>query len=359
MKIKISWMLLVLLVAVQTGFVPRHPEPENILGTGKQPDICVDKNGTIKLTYGAGNQIYYASSADNGQTFSKPLAIGTLNKLSLGMGCGPQVASTQNFTFITAVNIAGNIFTYSLAHKQNAAWGKPVMVNDADTVAKEGFVAVAAGAQNNAFAVWLDMRADNQNKIYGARSQDGGRTWQKNQLIYRSPDKTVCQCCKPGIIADNQGNVHIQFRNWLLGNRDLHLISSADHGRTFGAAQKLGQGLWPLKGCPMDGGDLAAEASGKVTTVWRRESDIYLARPGEPEEKLGPGKTPTIVQTALGAAIAWQHEGNILILAPHSAAATSLGKGNFPKLALLPDGQQVVCAYERDGQILTRVVALK
>ncbi len=47
-------------------------------------------------------------------------------------------------------------------------------VNDADTVAKEGFVAVAAGVNNNAFAVWLDMRTDNQNKIYGACSTDGG-----------------------------------------------------------------------------------------------------------------------------------------------------------------------------------------
>jgi len=355
-----KWRVLaVLLLVVLTGFVPLDLVPETILGTGKQPDICVDKNGTIKLTYGAGNQIFYASSTDGGQTFSKPTAVGTLTKLSLGMGCGPQVAATKDFTFITAVNNKGNIYTYSLASKKDAVWEKPVPVNDADTVAKEGFVAVAAGAQNNAFAVWLDMRADNQNKIYGARSADGGRTWKKNQLIYRSPDQTVCQCCKPNIIADAKGNVHVQFRNWLLGNRDLHLISSADQGLTFGPAQKLGRGSWPLKGCPMDGGDLAADATGKVITVWRRESSIYLASPGEPEIKLGPGKIPTMVATPQGPAVVWQQEGNIVLLAPNTAKTTNLGKGTFPKLALLPNGRQAVCAYERDGQIVTKVVALK
>jgi len=347
------------MVTVQTSFVPLNSELENILGTGKQPDICVDKNGTIKLTYGAGDQIYYTYSMDNGQTFSKPAVVGTLARLSLGMGCGPQVATTNDFTFITAVNAKGNIFTYSLASKNDAGWGKPVRVNDADTVAKEGFVAVAAGNNNNAFAVWLDMRADNQNKIYGARSEDGGRTWKKNQLIYRSPDKTVCQCCKPNIIADAAGNVHVQFRNWLHGNRDLHLISSADYGQTFGPAQKLGWGSWPLKGCPMDGGDLAADATGKVTTVWRRESEIYLAPPGEPEIKLGTGKTPTIVQTAQGPAVVWQHEGNIVFWAPAAAKTIDLGKGAFPKLALLPNGQQAVCTYERDGQIIAKILAVK
>jgi len=348
-----------LLVLIQTSFVPINTEPENVLGTGKQPDICVDKNGAIKLTYGAGNQIYYTTSVDGGVTFSDPTVVGTLTKLSLGMGCGPQVAATQDYTFITAVNTKGNIFTYALGNKKDAVWRKPVPVNDADTVAKEGFVAVAAGAHNNAYAVWLDMRADNQNKIYGARSRDGGRTWQKNQLIYRSPDTTVCQCCKPNIIADAKGNVHVQFRNWLLGNRDLHLISSADHGQTFGPAQKLGRGSWPLKGCPMDGGDLAADAAGSVTTVWRRESNIFLAPPGKPEIKLGAGKTPTIVQAAQGPAVVWQHEGNLVFLAPNAAEITDLGKGAFPKLALLPDGLQAVCAYERDGQIVTKVVALK
>jgi len=356
---KSRWQITaVLLVIFLTGFNFFDPEPDKIIGTGKQPDINVDKNGTVQVTYGAGNQIYFISSTDEGKTFSEPTLVGTLNKLSLGMGCGPQLTSTQDFTLITAVNTKGNIYTYSLARLKNAVWGKPRLVNDADTVAKEGFVAVAAGAKNNAFAVWLDERTDKQNKIYGARSQDGGQTWQKNQLIYRSPDKTVCQCCKPNIIADAKGNVHVQFRNWLQGNRDLYLISSADGGQTYGPAQKLGLGSWPLHGCPMDGGDLLADAAGRVTTTWRRENDIYLAPAGEPEIKLGAGKTPVLVQTPHGLATMWQYEGNILFLSPTATQPKNLGKGAFPKLALLRNGRQVIGAYERDGQVIIRIIPL-
>jgi hypothetical protein len=29
----------------------------------------------------------------------------------------------------------------------------------------------------NAFAVWLDLRGNKRNKIYRAKSNDGGKTW--------------------------------------------------------------------------------------------------------------------------------------------------------------------------------------
>ena len=62
---------------------------------------------------------------------------------------------------------------------------------------------------------------------------------------------------------------------------------------------------------------------------------------------------------------AWQEDRQLFVFGNGGSAAnashfiTDLGKGAFPKLALLPDGLQAVCAYERDGQIVTKVVALK
>ncbi len=103
----------------------------------------------------------------------------------------------------------------------------------------------------NAFAVWLDLR-DKHNKIFGAKSTDGGKTWGKNIMIYASPDTTVCECCKPSVVMKGN-NIYVMFRNWLNGNRDLHIIQSTDIGLNFGQAQKLGAGSWTLNGCPMDG----------------------------------------------------------------------------------------------------------
>ena len=337
----------------QTGFAPSGPNAEVIIGTGKQPTIGVSQAGEIKITYGAGNVIYYVTSKDQGQTFSKPTTVATLPKLNLGMGCGPQIAATKDFTLITATTRAGDIYACSLPADQTA-WQKPVKINDADTVAKEGFVAVTAGTGNNVFAVWLDMRGNNQNKIYGARSINGGRTWQPNQLIYQSPDTTVCQCCKPAVTTDAKGNVYVQFRNWIHGSRDLHLVSSGNQGRSFGPAQKLGAGTWSLKGCPMDGGDLAVATDGTVTTVWRREQNIYLAKPGQPEVLIGMGKTPTLAETPAGPAIAWQYQGEIVFRGPKSAERINLGKGSFPQLTLLPYAKTAVCVFERDGQVVVK-----
>jgi Neuraminidase (sialidase) len=108
-----------------------------------------------------------------------------------------------------------------------------------DTVAKENLMALSADGQN-AFAVWLDLR-DKHNKIFGAKSSDGGKTWGKNIMIYASPDTTVCECCKPSVVIKGN-NVYGLFRNWLNGNRDLHIIQSTDGGLNFGQAQKLGTG---------------------------------------------------------------------------------------------------------------------
>jgi hypothetical protein len=50
---------------------------------------------------------------------------------------------------------------------------------------------------------------------------------------------------------------------------------------SFATAVKLGRESWPLAGCPMDGGDVAFDANGELVTIWRRDTDVFLARPGQ------------------------------------------------------------------------------
>ncbi len=105
---------------------------------------------------------------------------------------------------------------------------------------------------------------------------DGGRTWSKNIRIYASPDGTICQCCDPSLAIDQQGVIHVMWRNVLSGSRDFYLAESKD-GEHFGAARKVGEGTWKLDACPMDGGGMAFDR-GRIVTVWRRESEIFFDR---------------------------------------------------------------------------------
>ena len=99
---------------------------------------------------------------------------------------------------VTACTSQGNIYSYYL---ENKVWKPGERVNDADTVAKEGLMALN-GDGENFFAVWLDIRNNNEKgqQVFGAKSDDGGRSWQKNILVYASPDELFVNAANPPLL---------------------------------------------------------------------------------------------------------------------------------------------------------------
>ena len=322
-----------------------------LIGQGQMLNVTNDSKGNIHLVFGSGDSIMYSSSSDQGKSFSKPSLIAVLPKLAASAMRGPQIAAAANGLMIIACNKDGDIFSYNMPDGNK--WQLSGKVNDIDTVAKEALMALAADGQT-AYAVWLDLR-DRHNKLFGARSTDGGKSWSKNIMIYTSPDKTVCECCKPSVELKGK-NVFVMFRNWLNGSRDLYLITSADAGATFGQAQKLGYGSWPLNGCPMDGGDLAIHKNGNVQTIWRRESKIYECEPGKKEIQLGEGRNCTIESVNGKSIYAWILNGEVIIMIP-DGTKESLGKGSSPVLTTA-DTEQVICVWTKEKQIHAAVVRL-
>jgi hypothetical protein len=292
----------------------------------------------------------YSYSSDESKTFATPVLISQLQGLAASHTRGPQIAFTAYGLLVTACTNSGNIFSY----KTDALgkWYQTSRVNDVDTVAKENLMALAADG-NNAFAVWLDLR-DRHNKIYGASSTDGGKTWSRNKLVYASPDATVCECCKPSV-AIKGNNVYVMFRNWLKGNRDLYLIRSTDKGKTFGNAEKLGDGSWALNGCPMDGGSLAIDRKGIPQTVWNRKGTIYACEPGKNETELGKGRSCTL-ETVNGKNIyAWVENGEVVVLKPSGKEIS--GKGQLPVIKAISD-DHVLCVWENEKQIHKALIEL-
>lgn len=321
---------------------------------GQMPALAKDASNNIQLVYGSGDSLMYTYSTDKGNSFSAPVLIDTLQGLVASATRGPQITATRNGIAIIAVNNAGNIFSF--IKDASDKWIRTAQVNDVDTTDKEGFLGLSSDGENNLFAIWTDLRDDKHNKIYGARSTDGGKTWNKNILVYKSPDSTVCECCKPSV-AMQGSNVYVMFRNWLNGNRDLYLIQSADGGNSFGQAQKLGKGNWRLNGCPMDGGGLAVAANGAVQTVWRRQNKIYVAAPGTMEKEIGEGKGCNI-ETANGKNIyAWTDDnGDVVCLLP-DGTKMNVGKGSLPVLKSISDNG-VICIWQHENEIKSALLRL-
>ena len=322
-----------------------------VIANGQMPDLVKDKNDHLHLVYGVGDSIMYTSSSDKGISFSSPSLVDVLPGLFSFATRGTQVSATDHGVIITACTSKGNIYSY---YKEDGKWKHGARVNDVDTVAKEGLMALSADG-GNAFAIWLDLRGNKRNKIYGAKSNDGGKTWSENQLIYTSPDTTVCECCKPSVVM--KGNhVYVMFRNWLNGNRDLYLIQSSNGGASIGHAQKLGSGSWKLNGCSMDGGSLAISQNGEIQTVWRRKNTIFAAIPGEPEKEIGVGRYCALEIVNNRNIYTWTEKEEVVLMNSNGEKKV-LGKGSQPVIKAL-DTDHVICVWENEKQIHASVVEL-
>ncbi len=243
---------------------------------------------------------------------------------------------------------------------------QPVVLNDVKDAAREGLHGFAAGPGNVLFAVWLDLRKDESSeggtKLYGTISRDGGKTWEKNQRVYASPEGTICQCCHPSVAIDAKGFLYVMWRNALKGSRDLYYTASMDGGKTFAPAQKLGHGTWTLNACPMDGGEMTTVATGQIHSVWRRQGEIYAAVPGKQEEELGKGRNPVIAYGRHGRYVAWDdtESKQAVFLSPGMLKPAPLGvQSQFVDLVTSSAGK-VVAAWEetRGEQKVVRVQVL-
>jgi BNR repeat-like domain len=321
----------------------------SIVSKGQMPNAASDDAGRLHLVFGNGDSIMYSSLIYHGKLFSNPVLVSILPELNASHMRGPQIAATSNGLTIIASNNKGDIFSYKKNNSGN--WQLTGKVNDVDTVAKEGLMALK-GDGDLLYAVWLDLR-DKHNKIFGARSMDGGQHWSKNIMVYASPDSTICECCKPSVVVKDNA-VFVMFRNWLNGNRDLYLIRSNDGGLTYDNAEKLGNGSWALNGCPMDGGGLAV-SDNKVQTVWNRQGKIYACEPGKQEKEIGEGRDCTLETIDGKNVYAWTEKGMVVCLLPQ--IKKSLGKGKSPVLKSTSKGS-VMCIWENENEIHSILLTL-
>jgi hypothetical protein len=311
---------------------------------GKEPQMAAAPDGTVALAYGSDTKIYVAVSKDRGQTFSAPVLVAEPKVLQLNRHRGPRVAVAGNALVVNAV-ADGDLMSWRSVDG-GKTWSKGVRVDSVPTAAREGLHTLASDGHGNLFAAWLDLRKAGT-QLYGAWSRDGGATWQRDQLLYASPDGTICTCCAPATVFDERGGVDLMFRNAVGGSRDLWAMHSSDR-ETFGKPEKLGTGTWKINACPMDGGGIAREAA-KTITAWRREEDIFVDEPGKPEQNLGPGKDVAIAASKDRFYAVWVTGGELE--ASNGGRPEAIAKdAAFPSVIALPDGG-FLAAWESAGTI--------
>lgn len=341
----LSFLSFVLILSLQASGASVEIVPASLTGA-LQPQAAVGAKGEIHVVFGQKDGAFHHTiSLDEARTFRAPVKIGALPKLALGMHRGPRVAVAGERVVVTAVSHeSGDLLAWTSTDR-GLTWSSPATLNTALKSAREGLHAMAAGGERMG-VTWLDLRNGGA-ELWGALSKNGGASWEPDARIYQSPDGSICQCCAPSLAFGPRGELAAMWRNSLGGARDLYTVLSSD-GATFGPAAKLGTGTWKLSACPMDGGGIAflRTEPGKPVTVWRRDSTIYLARPGAPEESLGEGRDAAVAATARGPVIAWQGQAGLLVRRPGEAARILDAKGSAASAAAAPDGRFAVIVWE-------------
>ena len=207
-------------------------------------------------------------------------------------------------------------------------------LNDKPTAAREGLQAMAADADGHVAMIWLDDRDAPAEALWGAFSNDAGATWSRNVMLYASPERSICECCHPSLLAlFGHGEFAAMWRNAVGGSRDFYVMRLRD-GKPVSGAVKQGQGTWKLEACPMDGGGIAVR-DGQIASAWRREHDVDPGRARRAQSRdrhrAGPG-----VRQCQGLLRGVEHHRRDLELhAPGSAAATP----SFERRRISGDGR--------------------
>jgi hypothetical protein len=328
--------LLLLYFLLAADIVPTHPDV-----VYQQPQIASDGQNA-GIVFGAKDTIYYAHND------ASPIVVAEAPALSLGNHRGPRLAFAANAVVITAgVGPADQQYgPNTLRSWRSTDHGKTWTPGpDISTPGSGGmgFQALASDGKQRLFATWIGPQGGAP-RLFLAHSDDAGLTWSKQSIL----NQTVCECCHPSVSIAADGAVRILFRNSLEGNRDFYLATALD-GEHFDIA-KLGKGNWPLNACPMDGGGLA-EFQGSVITLWRRESDIFLARPnGQSEERLATGKNPAVALRKNGIYAVWSTPEGIMAKVPDRPAFVLSKSSSF---AVLTGQGPVIAAWEDKGMIHT------
>jgi len=149
--------------------------------------------------------------------------------------------------------------------------------------------------------------------------------------------------------------VYVMFRNWFNGSPDMYVAHSKDGGQSFQPPQKMGEGTWKLNHCPMDGGNLSIGSSNVFITVWRRNNQLYLSRPGEKEQPVAEGRNASAAVSGPFTFMVWHQAGQVWYGVPGITTSAVLGNGRCPGVVSLSNNR-AFCVWEDGGTFRGKVL---
>lgn len=295
---------------------------------GIQPQVAVDDRGVLHLIYfggdpGAGD-IFYVRRGPGAKDFSDPIrvnsqpgsaiATGTIRGAHLAVGkegrvhvswMGSKTAEPKGPSGATPM-------LYTRLNDARAAFeAQRNVMQFAEGL--DGGGSVAADGVGNVYVAWHahgEGEGEANRRVWVARSADEGQTFARETPAFGEPTG-ACGCCGMRAFADRGGNLYVLYRAATEHvNRDMYLLSSKDHSRSFQGARLH---PWKLSTCPMSTAAIA-QGGDRVLMAWETEGQIYFSNAGRSAPVAAPGdaknrKHPAVAGNADGESILVWTEG--------------------------------------------------
>ncbi len=346
---------------------------------GIQPEVELS-DGVVHLLYFSGEaehgDLNYVRSRDYGRTFSAPLRVNSSPGTAIAVGAirGAQLTVGRN----GRVHVAWNGSDVAQPRKDKEPPMLYARLNDAGTGFEpernlitsawglNGGGTLASDKQGNVYVFWhappAGISANEANRrVWMAKSSDDGKTFAPETIAFDSPTG-VCGCCGMHAYAGSDGVLRVLFRTaFETVHRDMYLLTSRDHGRSFQAANVS---KWNIGACVMSS-EAFAQAKDVTLAAWETEKQVYfgkVAGDSVPQPIGAPGKGenrkyPALAMNSRGETLlawtegtAWKKGGSLhwqtydQDLKPASDPGNSEGSPvwSFPAAFARPDGGFVV-----------------
>jgi len=211
------------------------------------PSIAVSQNGNIYIAWtavtdeGSGDEynIWFTLSDDGGSSFEDPLPLTTNGTCIL-----PAIGAYGDNVYImyadASIYPSANYYFVKSANN-GTSFGSPALVNDVTptaTIKFEGLITITVDGSGNIYLAWVDgRRADGKGDIFFSKSTDSGENFSTDVMVNDINESGAdSEQYLPSIAVDGS-NVYVSFTDMRLGpdwdDNRVYMAKSDDGGSTF------------------------------------------------------------------------------------------------------------------------------
>lgn len=296
-------------------------------------------DGTLHVVYSRRDRTFYTRRLKGKAGFEEVLEVVPGNaKMPPERKAGPPRLALGKGRRLHVLRQTKSGMMFATSADSGGTW-TTAPVRDARAAGEVDMPALVAGPDGRVHVVWVDTRDGHPEDdryaahLYMASSADGAKFGPNHRLTSREP--RACPCCQPALAIDGGGRLWVAYRSSEANIKETRLLIVAG-GKIAG--KRLSGHRWKFVGCPMNGPSLAMDG-GQAALVWTSDGDLFTAssadggRTFSPAERLGKGSFHAAAAGGPGVLIAWD-EGP-------DTGWRIVGRQSGPRLPIKPEGKLI------------------